>query len=106
MRTLSKEKPTPEYCRDCKHVKTEFITRRTCKLNCVGRIETDTCCWSGKRYPSRFEKKEPDNSHQSERDNVLGDLRNRLFVPGLIHPDSPEGKTIKRIIEDLRSKVV
>ena len=43
------------FCRDCIHIKSTVKIRRVCKLNCVERSATDTCMWSGKRNPSKFE---------------------------------------------------
>lgn len=53
-----KEKKPLEYCSACRHLRVDYVTKRVCRLNCVGRDDGDTCCWSGKRYPSRFEPKE------------------------------------------------
>jgi hypothetical protein len=55
---IKKPQKPLEYCSKCRHLKTEFITKRVCKQNCVGREEHDTCCWTGKRYPSRYSPKE------------------------------------------------
>jgi ATP sulfurylase len=47
-----------QYCKDCTHIKEVVTVTRTCKLNCVRRTEIDGCLWDGKKYPSRFVRKE------------------------------------------------
>ena len=43
------------------------------------------------------------NTPNTERDKALDDFYQKLFVENhIIHPDSPEGKAIKKIIAELR----
>lgn len=55
---MTKTKEPYSLCRECKHIKVRTHVDRMCKLNCVYRAITDTCCWTGKRYPCKFEPKD------------------------------------------------
>ena len=57
--------PLPR-CIDCGHICTKHYTTYVCKLNAVAREVTDTCCWSGKQYPSKFEARESIHDNQRE----------------------------------------
>ena len=53
-------------CIDCDHICKKVRIDYQCKLNSVYRNVTDTCCWSGKRYPSRFEENKKVHDNQRE----------------------------------------
>lgn len=57
---MTKFKEPYSLCSECRHIREKVRIKRVCKLNCVERSDTDTCLWTGKRYPCKFEQKKPE----------------------------------------------
>lgn len=115
---MTKMKEPYSLCRECKHIKTKVHVERVCKLNCVRRSITDSCCWTGKRHPCKFEPQDPEKKLMT----VLEALDELDYIYTKMHeeidnkyrrimPERERGQIIGLLdarckINELRSKVI
>lgn len=115
---MTKIKEPYSLCRECKHIKVKTHVERVCKLNCVHRTVTDSCCWSGKRYPCRFEPQDPEKKITTvlevldELDVSLNKISEEIQkIHPRIMPERERGQIIGLLdarikIQELRGKVI